>query len=64
VEGGLVELAARGAYATDKSERYLRAYEPFLAPLRDPHRGTPPQRESRIERMQVGFGQVFVVKPR
>ena len=32
---GLIELAARGGYPTDKSAAYLRAYEPFLAPLRD-----------------------------
>lgn len=34
------------------------------ADITDADRGTPPRRESRIERMQVGFGQVFVVKPR
>lgn len=32
---GLIELAARGGYPTDKSAAYFRAYEPFLAPLRD-----------------------------
>ena len=34
-----------------------------VADLTHPTRGRPPQRRSRIERMQVSFGQVFVVKP-